>query len=348
VTDFVKSCIALTTVVLILSGCTTESNLSGGIDVGNPGKVAGVVKTANDKVVSGAMVILGYDMILPKTLKTTDTVMRNGLGFIYKLNYFDTIFTNEKGAFSFDSLYLGDYVVTVKAPGLAGVEYISVFDGLENVSVSIEVTKPSVVTIIPGVKSDTSFSIARIAGIPYTANADSSGTIRFDSLPSGIRTLVLYGRDESRFVFENVSIKPETNAVLIADAAIPVVQWVFKNEFRSEELPPYVYKYGRWNNQVSIWDSSAYDVYIQFSHTMDPITTLPAIQAISEKSSLKIDKVRWYSNDIILLRLCVADSNGLCDKLLLEQAAPWTFKINTGASSLAGHGMTWAETVKIQ
>jgi hypothetical protein len=348
VTNFVKNCIALTAAMFILAGCTTGSNLSGGIDVGNPGKIAGVVKAANNKVVPRAMVILGYDMILPKTLKATDTVIRNGLGFIFKLHYFDTIFTDEYGAFSFDSLYLRDYVVAVKAPGLAGVEYVSVTDGSAEATVSIELTKPSVVTIIPAVKGDTSFSIAGIAGIPYQARVDSSGTIRFDSLPSGIRTLILYGRDDKRFVFDDVRIKPETNAVLVADASIPVADWVFKNEFRAEDLPPYVYKFGRWNNQVSIWDSSAYDIYIQFSHTMDPITTLPAIQAISEKSSLKIDKVRWYSNDIILLRLCVADSNGLCDKLLLEQAAPWTFKINTGASSLAGHGMTWTETVKIQ
>jgi hypothetical protein len=348
VTDFIKNCVILSAVMFIFSGCTTENNLGGGIDVGNPGKVAGVVTNTNDKAVSGAMVILGYDMILPKTLKTTDTVMKNGLGFIFKLHYFDTIYTDEHGEFSFDSLFLGDYVVTVRAPGLAGVDYVSVFDGSVESLVSIELTKPSVVTILPAVKGDTSFSIARIAGIPYTAKADSSGTIRFDSLPSGIRTLVLYGRDDNRVVYDNIKIKAETNAVIVADQSVPVNQWVLKNEFRGEDLPPYVYKYGRWNNQVSIWDTSAYDVYIQFSHTMDPITTLPAIEALSKKSSLNIDKVRWYSNDIILLRLCVADSAGICDKLLLEQAAPWTFNINTGATSLAGRRMTWAETVEIQ
>jgi hypothetical protein len=348
VTDFIKSCFALITAIVILSGCTSENNLSGGVDVGNPGKIAGIVKTTANKVVPRAMVILGYDMILPKTLKTTDTVIRNGLGFIFKMHYFDTLFTDDYGAFSFDSLYLGDYVVAVKASGLAGVDYVSVVEGTAEALVSIEVTKPSVLTIIPAIKGDTSFSLARIAGISYQAKVDSSGTIRFDSLPSGIRTLVLYGRDEHRFVFDGIRIKPETNAELVADASIPIADWVFKNDFRSEALPPYVYKYGRWNNQVSIWDSTAYDVYIQFSHTMDPITTFPAIQAMSDKSSLKIDKVRWYSNDIILLRLCVADSSGSCDKSLLEQAAPWTFKIDTGASSLAGRRMTWAETVKIQ
>ncbi|HMA65582.1 MAG: carboxypeptidase-like regulatory domain-containing protein, partial [Fibrobacterota bacterium] len=226
-TDFIKSCIALTAAMVILSGCTKESNLSGGIDVGNPGKIAGVVKAANDKVVPRAMVILGYDMVLPKTLKATDTVIRNGLGFIFKLQYFDTIFTDDHGAFSFDSLYLGDYVVAVKAPGLAGVDYVSVFDGSAEASLAIELTKPSVVTIRPAVKGDTSFSVARIAGIPYQAKVDSSGIIRFDSLPSGIRTLILYGRDESRFVFDNVTIKPETNAELVVDASIPVVEWVF-------------------------------------------------------------------------------------------------------------------------
>jgi hypothetical protein len=348
VIDFVKNCIALIAAIVIFSGCATESNLSGGIDVGNPGKIAGVVKNSTNKIVPRAMVILGYDMVLPKTLKATDTVISNGLGFIFKMHYFDTIFTNEQGTFSFDSLFLGDYVVTVKAPGLAGVDYVSIVDGSSESSVSIELTKPSLVSIIPAVKGDTAFAVAGIAGIPYQAKADSNGTIWFDSLPSGIKTLVLYGRDERRFVFNDVRIKPETNAELVADTSIPVVQWVFKNEFRSEELPPYIYKYGRWNSMVSIWDSSSYDVYIQFSHTMDPITTVPAIQAISEKSSLKIDKVRWYSNDIILLRLCVADSNGLCDTSLLEQAVPWTFKIGTGATSLAGRRMTWAETIKIQ
>jgi len=348
VTGFVKGCIGLTTVIFMLLGCTNENNLSGGIDVGNPGKVVGVVKASNDKVVPGAMVILGYDTLLPKTIKTTDTVIRNGLGFIFKLNYFDTIITDEYGKFFFDSLYPGDYVVTVKAAGLVGVDYVTVFDGSAEVSVSLTISKPSTVTIAPAVKGDTSFSIARVAGIPYQATADSSGTIRFDSLPSGIRTLVVYGRDEKRYVIDNVRIKPETNAVLVADASVPVVQWVFKNEYRWEDMSPYVYKYGRWNNQVSIWDSSAYDIYIQFSHAMDPITTLPAIKAVSDRSSLIIDKVQWYSNDIVLLRLCVADSAGVCDKLLLEQAVPWTFSIDTGASSLTGRRMTWADTVKIQ
>lgn len=346
-TDFIKCCMALSAALLIFSGCS-NGNLSGGIDVGNPGKIAGVVKNASDKVVPGAMVILGYDMILPKSLKTTDTVIRNGLGFIYRLQYFDTLFTDEHGTFSFDSLYLRDYVVTVKATGLAGVDYVSLVEGAESMSVSIKMTKPSVVTIAPAVKGDTAFSLAGVAGIPYQAKADSSGYIRFDSLPSGIRTLVLYGRDERMFIVDGVRIKPETNAELVADASIPVSLWVFKNEYRSEDLPPYVYKYGWWNNQLSIWDSTGYDVYIQFSHTMDPITTQPALQVLSEKSNLKIDKVRWYSNDIILLRLCVADSTGVCDKMLLEQSAPWTFVINTGASSLAGRRMTWADTIKIQ
>ena len=333
--------------ICLFSGC------GGGADVGNPGNfsncsITGCVKKPDNDAASKARVILGRYSDFPISEDSKDTVVQDGLTVVISKKYFDTTICDISGRFSFDNVSVGEYVIVADLQNKRGIIKVSTGNG--DADAVIGLNEPVDLMIKPYSVLDTSnphFVASRIAGTTLVAKADSAGTILFYGVPSGMVDVVLYKNDTSRQTFRDLTVSPVSGAILMVDPKRSPSYWTAKSSVREYDGRPYILRYGMWNDSLPTVGMAAYDLYIQFSHTMDTYLTSKALHTKSSDSAIQIDEIFWQGADMVYLRLCAKDSTGGCSRNRLLSIPKWTVSIDTSAESKFGYKMAWPEEVEV-
>lgn len=320
----------------------------GGADIGNPDldvntrtfQITGIVKNTENKVVSNARVILGKYSDDPLSGKSEDTVISGGFMVIAKRHLFDTVVTDDNGKYKFEQVKGGKCVIVAekdyyKALLMTIVNYDTDIDLQLSPAVSFTVEPyPALDTTKPH------FVESRIAGTSFVARADSNGIIRFTSAPTGVVDIVLFKSDSSHVVYTGLDLHQSITVVQV-DPALASQYYTVKSDFRKWNGRPYVLRYGKWSDSLPNNRTKAYDVYVQFSHPMDPYLTSKAMQVSSPDNKIQIEYVDWQGEGLVYLKLCAKDPLGVCDDNLLHSMKNWTVDIDTTAVSLYGIRITW-------
>jgi hypothetical protein len=340
-TPFIVICISL------LIGC------GGGADIGNPGNIStvsisGCVKKSIDEGANDATVILGRNSEIPFVDEVKDTVSNNGITIVYTRHFFDTVKCDTAGYFLFDNVSTGEYVVFAEQQKKNGIAKVSTVNGDANVTV--ELNDPVEITIKTYAGLDTTspyFFGSRIIGTPLVAKADSAGVIKFNSAPSGVVDVVLYKSDNSRQTFTDLSASPVSGAILMVDPKRSPSYWTVKTDERKSTDRPYVLGYGIWNASLPTEGTTEYDLYIQFSQTMEVLPTSNALHILSSDSTIGIEELSWQGPGLIYLRLCAKDSSGVCNRERLSNISSLTLSVDTLATSSFGYQMAWPEVLEV-
>ncbi len=321
----------------------------GGSDIGNPDlgvntrnnfQITGIVKNTENKVVSNARVILGKYSDDPSTGNSEDTVIKDGFMVVVKRHLFDTAVTDDNGKFKFEQVKGGKFVIVAekdysKALFMMNVNY--------DTEINLQLSPAVSFTIEPHSVLDTTkphFIESRIAGTPYMARADSNGIIRFTYAPSGVFDVVLFKNDSSRAVYTGLDLQ-KSNTVMQVDPVLAPQYYTVKSDLRQWNGRPYVLRFGKWGDSLPNDGTKTYDVYVQFSHTMDTYLTSKAIQVRAPDNKMQIEDIDWQGTGLVYLKLCAKDPLEMCDDSLLHNIKSWTINIDTTAVSSFGVRMSW-------
>jgi len=330
----------------LFTGC------GGGADIGNPGNtvmgsLSGSVKTTDSKGASGARVVIGRYCELPLDKGAPDTISGNGIIIVINNRVFDTAICDNAGTFYFDDIVTGEYVITATLDK-KGISMPVVIDGGDN-EADLRLADLSGMTVNLYTLPDTTkpyLVSARITGTEYTATVDSSGVIRFDSVPSGFKALTVFKSDAGALTIEELVVAPGEKAVITADPSRDLSYWTVRTAYHLWDARPFVERHGRWNDSILTPDSSVYDLFVQFSHPMDTYITSGALQCSSPDSTVKIDKMLWHGSDLLLVRLCVRDSLGACNRFGAVSMSSVTITVGTAAVSTYGISLVYPEVLK--
>jgi hypothetical protein len=330
----------------------------GGADIGNPEGVLnyrnfiieGCVKKTFDEGASNATVILGRYSEDPISSDGKDTVISDGLVIVYNPRLFDTTTCDMFGNFYFNDVASGVYVIIAEQQKKNGIVNVSTVNG--DVSTTVDLHDPVDITIktyTPLDKTNPYFTDSRIAGTPLVAKADSAGVILFKSVPSGLLDIVLYKSDTTRQTFKDLFVSPVSGAILMVDPKRDTSYWTAKTDPRDPNGRgrPYVVAYGISNDSSPILGNIEYDLYIKFSHSMDPVLTSKALHIGSSDSTIQIDEIIWQNN-WVFLRLCVKDSAGVCNRDRLSNISSFIVRVDTLARTDLDYQMAWPEVFEVK
>lgn len=332
--------------VLLINSC------GGGADIGNPGNtimasLSGTVKGPDSEAPGGARVIIGRYCELPVDAKGIDTAYENGIVIVVNNKLFDTTYCDNYGRFVFRDLTPGEYTVYASLGKYGRIAPVTLDSG-EN-ETGIELAELANMTVRLYSNLDTTkvyLKSARITGTPFTAVADSNGTFRFDSVPSGFGAITFFKSDKNLLTLDGLVVEPAENAAIVADPQRDISYWTIRTAYHEWNARPFVERYGVWKDSILTPDSSSYDLFVQFSHPMDTYITSGALHCSSVNGNVKIDKMFWHGSDLLLLRLCMQGDSGVCMGTLSDVQTDITVTVDTTSVSTYGIRMVSPEILR--
>ena len=299
-----------------LAGC------GGGSDVGNPYlPVTGSVtsRQSDGAKAQGARVVLARRGADPGFTTGAVIVPAGDFTVTVRALYFDTTYTDINGTFSFDSIPPGNYTLVATYKDLATLNYIEQRAGQEQF-VSMVVTDPVTVSLKNYVTIDTGaehFIAARIAGTEYVDSADTNGEITLHDVPAEKLDIILYRSDMKKEYFSGLRTDPGCTAELYTLPDLPSEKWTPHHcGVRDEYDLPYILENIVFTPQEPDTDRAYFqvniDLQIQFSHSMDVLSTGKAVHGYSDGDSVVVDSLWWVGGNLLNIRLCTVDSSGNC------------------------------------
>ena len=283
--------------------------------MGNP-DICGYVSFVNGESAGNAKVVIGRK----GAVGTIDTTYAQSLGDFYlcfRTVSFDTVYCDRDGAFTFDTVSPGEYVIVASKDSMLGMVAVS-HSYYEVSQANVFLERAARMTIEPYFDTDSNsanrFLVANVAGTVISATPDSAGVFTFNMLPSGDLDIVLYNSNGGYEEAGSVTIFPGCSASIAVDPLLGSDYWTVKDcGYRDPLGRPYVIwsspEMGASGEDVKS-SGSDYDLVLQFSHSMDTRNTGNAISAVSGDSLTSIDTLWWQGSDMIYIALCTKDSTG--------------------------------------
>jgi hypothetical protein len=344
--------------VVLFFDCTTSVG-GGGADIGNP--LSGIVYNQADgnKKVANAMVILSKRGSDPGPTLTQEEPIcsdEDDISVCVKKIFFDTTYTDNNGSFSFDTVYPANYTIVAIYNHLYAITYSEPFQ--EEVELYVDV--PATIEIKTYTPLDTSepyFNAVRVAGTGFINFIDDDGDLVLRDVPEGDvendLDLILYRTDGERTTFLSLKTEAGCHAELYIDPATSGSNWTpHPCGFRDPLGKPYVLEYYlpqlmSDTTGYSI-DGRRYDLRIIFSHGMDALSTVSAINCTSDDESTTIDSLWWEGGNTLYMSFCVADSLGNCssDERRIKQDVAYTVTIDTTAKTDLGVHFAYEATIE--
>ncbi|MBN1577710.1 MAG: hypothetical protein JW913_14215 [Chitinispirillaceae bacterium] len=344
----IRSLIAL--VIAAGVACT-----GGGVDVGNP-RTGTVSYRSSAERVSGAMVILSKQGADPGWGEEQPCIPDEGIGICSRPIYFDTTYTDDTGAFRFDTVYPGSYVLVAACDGLLALEYVEQRAFQDGEEVSLYLDKPATVQIKTYETYDTSalhFRGVRVAGTGFTDVADETGEMVLRDVPEGELDLILYRSDAVSMTFPSLRTEAEKNAELYVDPVMPVSYWTpHPSGYRDPLGRPYVVETSipaiEGDSIDHFKDGKPFDLRISFSHPMDAISTAGALNGFSDDAAATIQSLWWEGGNVLYVSLCVADTLGSCDTSESRFRAGVTYGVTIDTTAQTSFGVHFAHEATVR
>ena len=314
--------------LLIASVQLFPSCYGGGADIGNP--ILGTVRITEDdgntrvaaatKNHKGARVILskrGADPGLNQDRICSDD---GSFEICSKPIFFDTTYADENGAFSFDTVYPGKYVLVAEYEEYLDMKYVdcNAYEELE--AVTLECTEParfSLKTYDAFDSDEPHFIGVRVAGTGYMDSVDAEGIMVIKAVPAvyvdhGL-DLILYRSDGEKRYFNGFKTNSGCQTELYVDPSMPEDAWTPHICERDELGRPYVIEYYMSSeDEPLIYEDEEYDFLIGFSHDMDAISTSKAITVFASDTSVTLRSLKWMGGNSVYIALCIKDGDGEC------------------------------------
>ncbi|MBN1307065.1 MAG: hypothetical protein JXA18_04050 [Chitinispirillaceae bacterium] len=345
-------------VIRLLFAAATAAGVAcsgGGVDVGNP--LTGTVSyKSSEKSAAVAMIVLAKRGADPGWGGEQHCIPEEGLGVCAEPIYFDTTYTDDQGAFRFDTIYPGSYILVAACNGFLALEYVEQRAFQDNEEVSLYLDEPATVQIKTYDTSDTSalhFRGVRVAGTGFIDTADENGEMILREVPEGELDLILYRSDAVSMTFHSLRAEAGGNAELYIDPAMPVSYWTpHPCGYRDPLGRPYLLETTipalMGDNPIVHSPLHSYDVRISFSHPMDAVSTTQAIHGFSDDAATTIQSLWWEGSNVVYVSLCVSDTVGSCDTSESRFGEGVTYGVTIDTTAQTAFGVRFAHEATVR
>lgn len=335
----------------------------GGADVGNPFRGTVSVASPEGKKAAGAQVILARNGADPHYMSNSleNRVYcfdySDEVGVCINQVFFDTVLTDDNGAFVFDDVPAGEYVVYVKYGDLAAIDSVRQEEGY-SANVALSVAKTGVVKIerynaVPD-SGGLAFTGALISGTPLYATAGKSGDVVIEKVPAGTFAVIVYLSDSTDRKFMTLPVTSEKMTVLRAHPDLDEGYWTPVYPGARNPLDrPYVldaYIPSVQQGEASALDSGKqFDLRITFSQPMNTVSLSNALTVSGGEDNISFGSVIWSGGSTVYLSLCLPDSLGECGSSFNSQfkkGSECTVQIDTTAESAQGVTFGFKEVIR--
>ncbi|MDO5576915.1 MAG: hypothetical protein Q4F84_07530 [Fibrobacter sp.] len=337
---------------LFVSGLIFIFGCGGGTDIGNP-DIRGAVCYSNGKRVSGAMVVRGSNGWQLEDAVINYTEKLGNIDVTISSKGFDTTFCDPNGEFTFSSVIPGEYVLLASGNAFLGIQSIN-HSYHEESYAEICVMEPVELSIVPYYEiadSSVKFSAVRVSGTPVYARADSLGTIKLNTAPSGELELILYRENGDVERYSGLETDPGCSTILKVDPLRSKSYWtpMISSGTRDPLGRPYIIWSSPLEGDNTINTEQAksleYDLEIQFSHPMDTRNTTTAVSVYSP-DNCEIDSIWWQGADIMRLSFNKLDNlSELSGDFLYDYDVEYSIIIDTNAQSALGVRFAYPDTL---